>query len=158
MDAVPTEPAHQAGVVAYYDTTSHVFWHLTASDEGRRLLAMERRSAVSASRAVLDFDPGAAGPVHLEIAFEGASLRAYASLDGSSWSPLDVPVDVSELSDDHAGLLRFTGAFAGVATVDVAEHAWTAEFSDVSFVTSEPQLEDGQLQVVEAVPAGQASS
>lgn len=158
VDAAPTEPAHQAGVVAYYDTTSHIFWHLTASDEGRRLLAMERRNATSASRAVLDFDPGPAGPVHLQIAFEGPSVRAYASLDGSSWTPLDLPVDISELSDDHAGLLRFTGAFAGVATVDVAEHAWTAEFSDVSLVTSQPQLPDGQLPAVEAVPAGQASS
>lgn len=156
VDAVPAEPAHQAGVVAYYDTTSHVFWHLTASDKGRRLLAMERRNATSASRIVLDFDPGPAGPVHLEIAFERSSFRAFASLDGSSWTPLGLPVDISELSDDHAGLLRFTGAFAGVATIDVAEHAWTAEFSDVSLATSEPQRTDSHHPPLVAAPAGKA--
>ena len=131
LDAAPTEPSHQAGVVAYYDTTSHTFWHLTATDEGRRILAVERRSATGSSRTVLNFDPGPSGPVHLEIRFEGARVDAHASLDGASWAELCPRVDISELSDDHAGLLRFTGAFAGIAAVDTAGHEWTATFIDV---------------------------
>lgn len=131
VDAVPTEPAHQAGVVAYYDTTSHIFWHLTATDEGKRVLAMERRDATSASHTVFDFDPGPAGPVHLRIDFKGSSLLGSASLDGRSWVPLGEPLDISALSDDHAQLLRFTGTYAGITAIDVAEHEWTAEFNHV---------------------------
>lgn len=137
LDAAPTEPSHQAGVVAYYDTTSHTFWHLTATDEGLRILAVERRNAITSSRTVLDFDPGPSGPVHLEIRCEGARVDAHASLDGASWAELGQPVDISELSDDHAGLLRFTGAFAGIAAVDTAEHEWTATFKDVDLAPAE---------------------
>lgn len=140
LDAAPTEPAHQAGVVAYYDTTSHIFWHLTATDEGRRILAMERRSATASSRTVLDFDPGPSGSVHLQVSFERTGVRALASLDGTSWAELGQPADISELSDDHAGLLRFTGAFVGITVVDTAEHKWAATFSDVDLMTQTPPL------------------
>ena len=133
VHANPVEPAHRAGVTAYYDTTGHVFWHLTADDDGRRVLAVERRDARGELDTVLDVDPGQDGPVHLEVAFDGAAVRASVSLDGGTWVPLGDPLDVSPLSDDHAGLLRFTGAFVGIAATDLAERRWTADFERVGF-------------------------
>ncbi|UVJ39082.1 glycoside hydrolase family 43 protein [Arthrobacter sp. CJ23] len=133
VHANPAEPAHRAGVTAYYDTTGHVFWHLTADDDGRRVLAVERRDARGEIDAVLDVDPGQHGPVHLEVAFDGAAVRASASFDGETWVPLGDAIDVSPLSDDHAGLLRFTGAFVGIAATDLAEHCWTADFEKVGY-------------------------
>lgn len=133
VHANPTEPAHRAGVMAYYDTTSHVFWHLTADDDGRRVLAVERGDADGELDAVLDIDPGQDGPVHFEVVFDGALVRASVSLDGGTWSPLGAGLDVGFLSDDHARLLRFTGAFVGIAATDLAEHCWTADFETVEY-------------------------
>lgn len=133
VTAQPTEPFHRAGMVAYYDTTSHIFWHLTTDDNGRRVIAVEHRDATSENDTVLPVDPGQRGPVHLEVTVEGATVTAAMSTDGFNWIQLGTPFDISSLTDDHAGLLRFTGAFVGVAVTDLAEHSWDASFDDVSY-------------------------
>lgn len=133
INAQPTEPFHRAGVTAYYNTTSHIFWHLTADDKGRRILAIEHRDSRGETDTHLPVDPGPEGPIHLEISFDGASVRAAMSKDGASWTQLGDHFDVSSLSDDHAQLLRFTGAFAGIAATDLAERSWGATFTDVRY-------------------------
>lgn len=135
VHADPHEPAHRAGVAAYYDTIGHVFWHVTATDEGKRVLAVERRDHNGEYGQMLGFDPGESGPVHLEITFHKGTVSAAASHDGELWHPLGEPLDISFLSDDHAGLLRFTGCFTGIATSDVAEHSWSAEYEHVEFMS-----------------------
>jgi xylan 1,4-beta-xylosidase len=35
-----------------------------------------------------------------------------------------------QLSDDHGGALRFTGAFVGVAAQDLRDRSFTADFTD----------------------------
>ncbi|MCX2748780.1 hypothetical protein OOZ51_13295 [Arthrobacter sp. MI7-26] len=49
--------------------------------------------------------------------------------------PLGETLDISFLADDHAGLLRFTGAFAGIVASDLAEHRWSADFEHVTFTS-----------------------
>jgi xylan 1,4-beta-xylosidase len=44
-------------------------------------------------------------------------------------------LDISFISDDHAGLLRFTGALAGFAAKDLTERRRSADFESVTFTS-----------------------
>lgn len=133
IHAAPKEPFHRAGVCVYYDTVSHIFWYLSTNDHGKRIIGVERRDANGERDVALSIDADAAGPVHFKITLEGARIFAAVSLDGEIWEQLDDTVDAGFLSDDHERLLRFTGAFVGIAATDLAEHSWTASFDDVAY-------------------------
>lgn len=140
LDAVvhadPREPAHRAGITGYYDTTGHLFLYLSADDRGRRVLGLERRTADHESDVELDVDVSAWSSVHLRLTLDRDLVHLAASPDGRQWQHLDGPHDAAPLSDDHAGLLRFTGAFVGVAVSDLAERSWSADLSDVVLTTA----------------------
>jgi xylan 1,4-beta-xylosidase len=144
LDAVvhadPREPAHRAGVTAYYDTTGHLFWYLSTDDHGRRVLGRERRDAHHESDVELDVDVSGWTSVHMRLIVDRDLLQLAVSPDGAQWQHVDEPHDTAALSDDHAGLLRFTGAFLGIAVSDLAERSWTADFADVTITTEAAAL------------------
>lgn len=144
LDAVvhadPREPAHRAGVTAYYDTTGHLFWYLSTDDHGRRVLGRERRDAHHERDVELDVDVSGWTSVHMRLTVDRDLLQLAVSPDGAQWQHVDEPHDTAALSDDHAGLLRFTGAFLGIAVSDLAERSWTADFADVTITTEAAPL------------------
>lgn len=143
VEANPTTFTQSAGLVLWYDTTSHYQLHLTwaepagtrqagqqwrAGGGGRRVLTLVHGHPDGA-RVLATIDrPG--GPVRMRAEIDGAVARVWAGGPGpGSLDRVGPDLDFSELSDDFGPRLRFTGAFAGISVVDLVEGRFTADFS-----------------------------
>jgi len=129
-----TSVDHLAGIAGYYNTRNWHYQYVTALDDGS--LVVRALSCVAgklvAREEQLAVEPG--DVVDMVAEFSGAVLR---------FSPLDVELDATILSDEHAdefhdGVVRtfgFTGAMVGLWVIDLAGEApqpW-ARFSAVDY-------------------------
>jgi xylan 1,4-beta-xylosidase len=139
VDAIPTTHTESAGLVLWYDTASyyrlHVAWAEPAGQpqsgqqwrgEGRRVLVLEHGHPDGAR--VLATVDAADGPVRLRAEVDGAVARMWAGLGADDVGRVGPDLDVTELSDDFGGRLRFTGAFAGISVIDLVDGSFTADF------------------------------
>ncbi|MCF4122473.1 family 43 glycosylhydrolase [Antribacter sp. KLBMP9083] len=140
VDASPTTHTQSAGLVLWYDTASyyrlHVTWAEPAGErqagqqwrgEGRRVLVLEHGHP-DGSRVLATVE-APDGPVLLRAETDGAVARMFAGAARGDLGSVEPDLDLSELSDDFGGRLRFTGAFAGISVVDLVDGAFTADFS-----------------------------
>jgi xylan 1,4-beta-xylosidase len=129
-----TSGDHLAGIAGYYNSRNWHYQYVTAEDDGSlivralscvagKLVAHDERLAVEPSAAV-----------NMRAEFDGAVLR---------FSPLDLALDATILSDEHAdefhdGVVRafgFTGAMVGLWVIDLAGEAAQprARFSAIEY-------------------------
>lgn len=140
VDASPTTHTQSAGLVLWYDTASyyrlHVTWAEPAGErqagqqwrgQGRRVLVLEHGHPDGARVLAMVDAPG--GPVLLRAETDGAVARMFAGAASGGLERVGPDLDLSELSDDFGGRLRFTGAFAGISAVDLVDGTFTADFS-----------------------------
>lgn len=127
VDARPTDPAHAAGLVLWYDRRNWVWAQVTwAEDLGRHLrLVWRDLDTVAAGAIAVDLAPG---PVTLRCVLIGGNAQ-FSYLDARcGWSELGDAYPAWKLSDDYADELRFTGAFAGIRAEDLNGTGWFADF------------------------------
>jgi len=132
---VEVEPRHfqqAAGLVCYYNSTKFHWLHVTADDEGARILQvlsmLPHGEGSSTLTAPVALPPG---PIALRAEVDGDTLRfAWRPGIEREWRPLPDTFDASILSDEATlpGLPNFTGAFVGIAACDTAGTAMPADF------------------------------
>lgn len=140
VDASPTTHTQSAGLVLWYDTASyyrlHVTWAEPAGErqagqqwrgQGRRVLVLEHGHPDGARVPAIVDAPD--GPVRLRAETDGAVARMFAGAVSGGLEQVGPDLDLSELSDDFGGRLRFTGAFGGISVVDLVDGTFTADFS-----------------------------
>lgn len=128
-DFRPAHHTQMAGLVCWYDTTTHYYLRLTHEKGRGRVLGITLTDD-GAYRELADseIDTDDWPLVHLRARFDGAELRFSASPDGSDWLDIGPVLDASKLSDDYGDRLRFTGAFAGICAQDLRGTRATADF------------------------------
>lgn len=125
----PEYPGQQAGLVCWYDTSTHYFLGVAA---GNRVLL-----STSDEGEYAEHDTGiTAGELtHLRATIEGDRLCFSVSDDGTEWTDVGPELDASKLSDDYGGSLRFTGAFVGLAAHDPVAGTMPADFAYFDYRT-----------------------
>lgn len=129
LDFRPTHFSQMAGLIAWYDTTTHYYLRVT-HDEGRgRVLGItltDDGAYQELPESELDVTDWPL--IHLRARFDGAELRFSASPDKDSWRRVGPVLDASRLSDDYGDRLRFTGAFVGLCAQDLGGTRTPADF------------------------------
>ncbi|GAB3164968.1 glycoside hydrolase family 43 protein [Myceligenerans halotolerans] len=141
VEAEPATFTQSAGLVLWYGTRSYYQLHVTWTEpdgepqagqqwqgRGRRVVRLEHGHPDGAR--VLAVVPAPVGPVRLRVRTDGAAGTFAAGPSGGPLEQVGPETDVSELSDDFGGELRFTGSFVGISVVDLVDGTFTAEFSD----------------------------
>ncbi|MBD0735693.1 glycoside hydrolase family 43 protein [Streptomyces sp. CBMA29] len=129
LDFRPSHFSQLAGLICWYDTTTHYYLRVTHAEGRGRVLGVAitddgHYSEPADSEIEVDDWP----LIHLRARFDRAELRLSASPDGTAWQPVGPPLDASKLSDDYGNRLRFTGAFVGVCAQDVGGARARADF------------------------------
>ena len=134
----PRDFQQAAGLVCYYNSTKFHYLHITADDDGRRVLQVLSAVPTPLGSSVMT-QPIAidAGPIALRVEVDHESLRfGYRSAEARAWTWLAERFDASILSDEATlpGLPNFTGAFVGMACQDMSGAGEPADFSYFEYV------------------------
>jgi xylan 1,4-beta-xylosidase len=136
VECSPSYPGQQAGLVFWYDTSTHFFLGVTGSESGPRVV-LARSDDGRYTEDVTDI--AVDGPLLLRGSLDGHRLQFAVSTDGEKWQDIGATLDASVLSDDYGSLLRFTGAFAGLAAVDSYAACLPADFAFFSITAGPDQ-------------------
>ncbi|WP_326613936.1 glycoside hydrolase family 43 protein [Streptomyces scopuliridis] len=129
LDFRPSHFAQLAGLICWYDTTTHYYLRVTHTEgRGRVLGVVLSDDGTYRELADDDVDIDDWPLIHLRARFDEAELRFSASPDGIAWQPVGPLLDASKLSDDYGDRLRFTGAFVGVCAQDLGGTRVQADF------------------------------
>ncbi|OLN95653.1 Beta-xylosidase [Colletotrichum chlorophyti] len=136
IDFSPTDERDFAGLTAYYCRYNFFYLTVTAHEDGKRELLIQRSEASWPDGDLeLPFvDPVPlpdAGKVKLALTIRGPRLQFYYALEGEELKAIGPVFDASVLSDEcggHQAHGSFTGAFVGVAASDLNGTARTATF------------------------------
>lgn len=129
LDFQPSHFSQLAGLICWYDTTTHYYLRVThAEGRGRILGVVVSDDGRYQESADGDINVDDWPLIHLRAHFDEAELRFSASPDGSVWLPMGPVLDASKLSDDYGDRLRFTGAFVGMCAQDLGGTRAQADF------------------------------
>lgn len=129
LDYRPSHFTQFAGLIAWYDTTTHYYLRVTHTEGRGRVLGTvltDDGTYEELPDSELDIDDWPL--IHLRARFDGPELRFSASPDGTDWQQVGPVLDASKLSDDYGDRLRFTGAFVGLCAQDVGGTKAHADF------------------------------
>ncbi|HET9170678.1 MAG TPA: glycoside hydrolase family 43 protein, partial [Actinospica sp.] len=150
LEFAPRGIQQAAGITAYYNSENWYFLHVTADDDGRRVIHVARSDR---GRLALDefdgefkedfddgFDIGVPSRLKLGMDLDDGELTLRYDA-GGGWRRLGPAYDATVLSDEHAaviedGVIRslgFTGAFLGMWAWDLAGGGHPAEFGEFSY-------------------------
>jgi xylan 1,4-beta-xylosidase len=136
VDFTPDNFQQMAGLVAYYNTSNHSYFHVTADAvSGQRVL----RLYVNKDGALSEPNPSiqiAAGSVKLKLEFTHEIYQYYYALGHDIWHAFGAPLSSTMLTDEYATRMRdgyfysfgFTGNYVGVACQDLAGTRKAADF------------------------------
>ncbi|MHB9028205.1 MAG: family 43 glycosylhydrolase [Candidatus Latescibacterota bacterium] len=136
IDFQPADDRAEAGLTCYYDTRNYYKLGITRSG-GQRIARLTRhrtdpgpeKSEVASDTVLGEFPLSESGPVELRVAVREQNYQFLAGPEGML-QPVGAPVWGGILSDEHAMTFSwgFTGAFAGVYTVDRSGEGAAADF------------------------------
>ncbi|MFI0731397.1 glycoside hydrolase family 43 protein [Streptomyces sp. NPDC021225] len=129
VDFRPSHFSQLAGLICWYDTTTHYYLRLTHVEGRGRVVGVvltDDGAYGELPHSELDVDDWPL--VHLRARFDGPELRFAASPDGVSWQDVGPVLEATRLSDDYGKRLRFTGAFVGVCVQDLGGTRAVADF------------------------------
>jgi xylan 1,4-beta-xylosidase len=134
----PRDFQQAAGLVCYYNSTKFHYLHVTADDDGQRVLQVLSAIPTPLGSSVIT-QPIAidAGPIGLRVEVDHESLRfGYRCAGSTDWIWLAERFDASILSDEATlpGLPNFTGAFVGMACQDLSGAGEPADYSYFEYV------------------------
>ncbi|MBT2532230.1 family 43 glycosylhydrolase [Arthrobacter sp. ISL-48] len=149
LEAQPANFTQSAGLIFYYNTASYLYLRTTVREVDGELVPGD--APVEQIVEVFEKDPltglqshGAVVvdprlPLRLEGSLDGARLQFRWTQGNMAPRQIGPELGALQLSDDHGGSLRFTGAFVGVAAQDLRDRSFTADFTDFLYRTDEAQ-------------------
>ena len=138
MEFAPVNPLQYAGLTCFYGHTNYYWLRVTHHDQLGRVVELICRHGDSLTlQGRIQAGPaGPAGPAgnwtkfHLRVQAEDDKYQFAASADGTLWHDVGEPQDGTILSDEAAAQFgaAFTGAFVGLAAVDISCNYAIADF------------------------------
>ncbi|MEV7422376.1 glycoside hydrolase family 43 protein [Streptomyces sp. NPDC091212] len=129
LDFRPDRFSQLAGLICWYDTTTHYYLRVTHAEGRGRVLGLSiTDDGVHTEPADCEVEVEDWPELLLRADFDGAELRFSASPDGEEWLRIGPVLDATKLSDDYGDRLRFTGAFVGVCAQDLGGTRAVADF------------------------------
>ncbi|KAF5963792.1 putative beta-xylosidase [Fusarium bulbicola] len=138
IDFKPENEREFAGLTAYYSRFNFFYLHITANEDGERLLSImsSEESWPTGSLQIHHLDPISlppAGKVKLALTIREVELQFYYSIEDKPLEKYGPVLDASQLSDECSCGPRgsggsFTGAFVGMACSDLNGNGKSAEF------------------------------
>lgn len=129
MQFHPGHFSQMAGLICWYDTSTHYYLRVTHTEGRGRVLGVtvsDDGTYTELADAQLDIDGWR--DVHLRVRIDSSELHFAASPDGSTWQDVGPVLDATKLSDDYGFRLRFTGAFVGLCVQDLGGTRTAADF------------------------------
>jgi xylan 1,4-beta-xylosidase len=126
IDCTPVFPGQHAGLVFWYDTTTHFFLGVTGHEAGPRVVLASSDDG-RYTEHVTEIEVNTS--LRLRGTLDNANLQFSVSFDGERWHDVGPLHDASVLSDDYGSALRFTGAFTGLVAVDSYAGRMPADFA-----------------------------
>jgi len=140
MEFAPSSYRQLAGITAYYNTRNWHYLYVTADDDGRPVMEIlsSDQGRVTA-QPDLRVDLAGVDRVGLRATLDGPTLTFSYSIGasaGAEWHDLDIALDATILSDEHAAKVAdgeppawgFTGAFVGLWVQDLGAEGGFADF------------------------------
>ena len=134
LEFAPDNFQQMAGIVAYYDTSTHYYLYMTADEENGAYLSLLACDLYQPFFPLAqDIPLHGATRVFLKVAIDNERLQfAYAVKEGE-WVNIGPALDATKLSDDYRSL-GFTGAFVGVCAQDLSGQHKHADFDWFEYV------------------------
>ncbi|MEF2247448.1 glycoside hydrolase family 43 protein [Paenibacillus sp. IITD108] len=128
----PTTFQQSAGLVNYYNTQNWTACHISWNEEKGRILELVAADNFSFAQPLQGKEielPNSAEYVYLRVDVDYDVYHYSYSLDGSSWTRIEIPFPSYKLSDDYIkGGGFFTGAFVGMQCQDTSGQSAPADF------------------------------
>ncbi|HOI54594.1 MAG TPA: glycoside hydrolase family 43 protein [Phycisphaerae bacterium] len=135
MEYEPENPWQYAGLTCYYGHTNYYWLRAGRDEQGAVTVDLVRRQGADLT---LEGRISAVGwpQFHLRVQAREDRYQFSAGPDGRSWQDVGQAQDGSLLSDEEAGAFgfAFTGAFVGLAAVDLSGTRLRADFDWFSYV------------------------
>ncbi len=143
LDFVPENYHQMAGLVAYYNTSNHAYFHVSFDAQtGHRVLRLyvNTDGALSEPCAAVELPPG---PVKLKLELRHQHMAFFYQLHGYlDWLVMGDAIETKTLSDEYATRSRdgyfysfgFTGNFIGLACQDLSGKRKAADFDYFSYL------------------------
>lgn len=129
VDFTPASFKHMAGLAAFYDVENFYYLHITADDEGNRILNLLSANQNKHNEPLAEPIPlPPNGPIHLRVHFNGPAIQFAWSHDGQTFHHAGPALDASLLSDETTGRHAFTGTMIALACQDLDGTARHADF------------------------------
>jgi len=125
----PTNFQQMAGLLAYYDTDDYVYLRVTHHEElGKCLGIIVSQHGKYDELLAEDIPLPKEDKCKLKATISRQWLQFYYSINDSNWKEIGNKIDISNLSDDDADYIRFTGTFIGICTQDLSGQKLHADF------------------------------
>ncbi|MCL7747669.1 glycoside hydrolase family 43 protein [Halalkalibacter alkaliphilus] len=134
----PTNFQQMAGLIAYYDTDDYVYLRVTYHEElGKCLGIIESKHGKYDELLAKDISIPEASNCKLKAVISQQWLQFYYSIDNNNWKEVGSKIDISNLSDDDADYIRFTGTFVGLCAQDLSGQKLHADFEYFNYQEKE---------------------
>ena len=128
---VEFEPAtfqQAAGLICFYDTQNYYYLKISNYENVGKCITVCYSQNDVYTELTSQVIPLAQKGCHLRAEINYDKLYFSYSLDGKEWHKIDGMFDITTLSDEYCQEGRFTGAFVGMCTQDLAGTRTKADF------------------------------
>ncbi|MCG8603474.1 glycoside hydrolase family 43 protein [bacterium] len=133
LDFDPKSFQEMAGLVAFYDVTTHYYLYLSHDEVLGRSLNLLAADVNQLSMPMPQPVKVQSQCILLKVTFAESNLQFWYAEDGEDWKKIGPELDATKLSDDYA-YLSFTGAFVGICAQDLSGHRRHADFDWFEYV------------------------
>lgn len=125
----PDRFSQMAGLLAWYDTRTHYFLHVThTEDTGKALRLSWMDDGTTGEQADFNIPLHDGSSIGLAFQLDEATLQFFWRQDEAAWQPAGPLLDATRLADEYGTGLHFTGAFAAIAAYDINGSRTPADF------------------------------
>jgi xylan 1,4-beta-xylosidase len=137
LEFEPNHFSQMAGLMAWYDTSTYYFLHITHHETHGKTLALAWGPDVEFTYEEVLAPLPSGQPVYLAYEVDKDALQFLYRISDGAWTRIGPALDATVLSDDFGKKLHFTGAFAALAAYDLHTQRAAADFKYLTVTSKE---------------------
>lgn len=138
LDYQPDTFQQMAGLILYYDTEDYIYLRISHDEDlGKCLGILESRNGEYDELLDENIALPNESVCKLKATIHNQWLQFSYASEEDEWSSVGEKIDISNLSDEGADYIRFTGAFVGICVQDLSGQKKHADFNYFSYKREE---------------------